>query len=376
MFTREDTKQIKGIAILLMLMHHLYLYADRIPYGLEVATDIVIMGKELTEILGTFGGICVPLYMFLGGYGLYMKVGSNEQSDYGRNSLVSHYIKLYQVYWKVFLIFVPLGYLCFSNQPQYCADATISGRFSEFSMKTVLMNFVGIDDSIVSEWWFFGAYLFALFAGFVYLETFKKNKRIYIELANIILFHMLVNGVFSPLPWVARFEGLAENVFYVRLLMSGKWSLHLLIGIVFAKYQVFDSWYMLLVEKLGKFERIMLAIFAMGVAGGMYVFLTDSGYALIVVPIFVFASATLVNSMTILKKPLKLLGEHSTNMWLIHGFFCYYFYPFVKLVYGSNNAFVALLVLVALSLTASIMTNMIWKLIGILYGRLRRQGKV
>ena len=375
MFTRENTKQIKGIAILLMLMHHLYPYTDRIPYGMEVATDIVIMGKELTELLGNFGGICVPLYMFLGGYGLYMKVGRTEQSEYGKNSLVAHYINLYKVYWKVFLIFIPLGYLCFANQPQYCADASISSRFADFSLKSVLMNFVGMDASLVSEWWFFASYLFALFAGFVFIEMTKKNRSIYIELAVIIVFHMLISGVFSPLPWVARWEGLAENVFYVSLFMSGKWSLHLLIGIVIAKYQVFDAWYSLLAEKMRGMERILLASAAIIIVGGMYVFLSDSGYALIEVPIFVFALATLINTISIIKKPLQVLGEHSTNMWLIHGCFCYYFYPFVKLVYGSKNAVVALVVLVVLSLGASILTNATWNGIGKLYGGLLNREK-
>lgn len=32
-FTREDTKVMKGVAILLMLMHHLWSYPDRIAGG-------------------------------------------------------------------------------------------------------------------------------------------------------------------------------------------------------------------------------------------------------------------------------------------------------------------------------------------------------
>jgi len=371
MFTRENTKQIKGIAIILMLIHHLYSYVDRIPYGLEVATDIVVMGYELTKLMGVFSGICVPVFMFLGGYGLYMKVGRCEQSDYANKSLVAHCVKLYQAYWKVFLIFIPLGYLFFSNQVQYCADTTISSRFAEFSLETIFLNFIGIDATIVSEWWFFATYLYALFVGFVFLEALKKNKKIYVELALIIISHILITGVFSSFPWTEKYEELAGNVYYVRFFEAGKWSLYFLIGTIFAKYQVFDAWYKLTMEKLGMIKRVALAIVATIASGGMYVFLDDTGYTLMVVPVFVFVLAMLINSLPIVKKPLALLGAHSTNMWLTHGFFCYYFHPYVKLVYGSKNAVVAFIVLVTLSLGASVLINMIWKAIDVLYGNLR-----
>ena len=70
MFTKENTKQIKGIAILLMLAHHLFAFPDRIPYDMSLQTSFYLSGMELTEIIGNFGTICVSLFMFLGGYGL------------------------------------------------------------------------------------------------------------------------------------------------------------------------------------------------------------------------------------------------------------------------------------------------------------------
>lgn len=61
MLCKEDTKKLKGIAILLMLAHHLYTFADRIPYEMHIATSIHISGQELTVIIGLFGKICVSL---------------------------------------------------------------------------------------------------------------------------------------------------------------------------------------------------------------------------------------------------------------------------------------------------------------------------
>lgn len=70
-FSREDTKVMKGIAILLMLMHHLWGFPDRIMGG-GVLGIFKFMGVSLPYYLGLYGNICVSLFFFLGGYGIYI----------------------------------------------------------------------------------------------------------------------------------------------------------------------------------------------------------------------------------------------------------------------------------------------------------------
>ena len=41
MLTRTNTKQLKAVAILLMLAHHLFTFPDRIPYGLSYSGSVV-----------------------------------------------------------------------------------------------------------------------------------------------------------------------------------------------------------------------------------------------------------------------------------------------------------------------------------------------
>lgn len=369
MFTKENTKQIKGIAIVLMLMHHLYLFPDRIPYDMELATNIYIFGKEFTQILGEFGKFCVPLYMFLGGYGLYMKLNSEKQAS-GSNSLVSHYIKLYMAYWKVFLIFIPIGFLLFNNQPQYCNDATICNRFSGYYLKVVIFNFVGISDSLVSEWWFFSAYLFALFIGFVFWELFKNRRNLHIELASVIIWYILTTDVFTMMPWTEGYASMEANPWFYNLCMNSQYSVYLLLGIIIAKYQVFDAWNKL-IEGFVRIEKILISAFIIILVVDIDVFLSVPGYIMILIPMFTFACVVFIEETKVFKKLLKVLGEHSTNMWLIHGFYCYYFYPIVKVVYGSKNAIISLLVLVALSLASSYLVNAVWKLVGMFYQKIR-----
>ena len=60
--TREESQEIKGIAILLMLFHHLFAFSDRIPNGLHYSNFTVTLAK--------FGNVCVPIFLFISGYGL------------------------------------------------------------------------------------------------------------------------------------------------------------------------------------------------------------------------------------------------------------------------------------------------------------------
>ena len=137
MLTRTNTKQLKAVAILLMLAHHLFTFPDRIPYGLSPTTSIMTSNLEFTQCIGTFGKICVSIFMFLGGYGLYASsITDNDGIQIPKNSLSRHIFSLYTSYWKVFLIFVPIGFLLFHHQPQF--NAVSSGNMS----KSVISIFI------------------------------------------------------------------------------------------------------------------------------------------------------------------------------------------------------------------------------------------
>lgn len=108
MFTREDTKLIKGAAVLLMLMHHLWGFPERIAGG-ELRTLFSVFGKSFILYVGVFGKICMSLFFFVSGYGMY------KSSQNGEFNLLNKLKGLYLSYWKIFVIFIPLGFLFFRN---------------------------------------------------------------------------------------------------------------------------------------------------------------------------------------------------------------------------------------------------------------------
>ena len=57
--TKEHSIQIKGVAILCMVLFHLFGFPERIP------TSVQWMGMPIIKALQ----ICVPIYLFMAGYG-------------------------------------------------------------------------------------------------------------------------------------------------------------------------------------------------------------------------------------------------------------------------------------------------------------------
>ncbi len=361
MLSREDTKRLKGIAILLMLAHHLYAFPDRISWGMEVATSIVISGKEPTMIVGEFGKICVALYMFLGGYGLYASCVSCKNGTIQiKNTLYRKIVGLYAAYWKVFFIFIPIGFLFFGNQQQYCDSWTQCTRFIENSFLVTISDLFGVTSYLNSEWWFFRTYLFTLFEGFVFIELFKNKKNLYRECAAVIIWDISISQFFPAVTASPYFYGVSSNIWYQNIFMINEYASGFFAGIVFAKYDIFSSWKRLF-EARKKVEKILISLFAMACIIYLKVFTVPASFDLLLAPLFVMACITFVEETRVFKRILLFFGRHSTNMWLVHSFFCYYFYFFVKLVYGSKNAVISMLVLILLSLGSSILINQFWK---------------
>jgi len=100
------------------------------------------------------------------------------------------------------------------------------------------------------------------------------------------------------------------------------------------------------------------------------VFLVPPSFDMVLAPVFIFACMTLMETLCFLRTPLRVLGKNSTNMWLVHSFYCYYFYAFVKLVYGPGNAFVAFAVLVGISFLSAVLVDQFWKFVKTGYGKL------
>lgn len=365
MLSRINTKQLKGLAVLLMLAHHLFTFPDRWPSGFEFNNNVII-NNTLINIIGNFGKICVPIFMFLGGYGLYASCVYYENNEIKiKNVFINKVVNLYKCYWKVFLIFVPIGILFFSNQPTFL-NSNYGNSFSNTGFHKVIATFFGLENNFNYEWWFFKHYLFALFEGFVFIELFKKNKSVYFEIVFIILWYILITGLLPNLISLGNLQSLAGNFWYNSFFGITPYSVLFFVGILFSKYDIFKYWNDIIVN-LSIIEKIVLSLVTLSLCVYVRYGISSLDLDVLLVPFVCFSMLVLMNCISLLGKIFLFIGKNSTNMWLTHSFYCYYFYPFVRMVYYSKNAVISYLTLVILSLLTSILIDLLWKYIFKLY---------
>lgn len=104
-FSRDDTLAAKGVAIVLMLLHHAFNFSNRISPSFYQISFISLGNTSLMDIFADYGKICVALFFFLSGFGLVKSRGTSVGVKILRNLK-----KLFSSYWRVLFSFVPVGF--------------------------------------------------------------------------------------------------------------------------------------------------------------------------------------------------------------------------------------------------------------------------
>ncbi len=134
-FTKEQTEMIKGVAILLMLVHHLFGFPEWYTEGVSYI-GISLRANTLEYVLGQFGHICVAVFAFITGYGMFFSYRSGSVIKKSAKKGLSFLIG----YWLVlFVIAIPVNLLLGKR------DITVS---------LVLNNLFGYDNTLVSFGWY------------------------------------------------------------------------------------------------------------------------------------------------------------------------------------------------------------------------------
>lgn len=176
--SRSDTTAIKGIAILLMLWHHLFL--NTMAYG------------NLTHSMAVVFKVCVALFLFVSGYGL-TKQYSQLEKPYFKNTvkfLLRRYINFFLSYWFSFVLVVVVGNVCGHS----FSEAYPVGRNL---LKCVLLDAAGQMgyNSYLNPWWF-NKMIIQLYLVFPILFLIIRNKYLsWVGLALIIVVQLYAKSI-------------------------------------------------------------------------------------------------------------------------------------------------------------------------------------
>lgn len=210
-FNKEKSTIIKGIAIILMIVHHLFAFPDRIQTP-SYYLSMPILNNNIAYYIGVFGRICVAIYLFISGYGLYLKYEKEKNFKWVVGNIKNFIIN----YWLIiFFIFIPFGLVL----KKYTVD-----------IKELVLNLTCIKISFISSWWFIRVYFELLILFPIVIKLVDDNlissfiKVIIIPVVLTIL-RENINIISNPIINIAF-----EVISYMPLFMS---------GILFSKFNIF-----------------------------------------------------------------------------------------------------------------------------------------
>lgn len=161
--SKNDSQKIKGLAILCMIFYHLFAFPERIP-------EKAVLPWMGTDIIKSFS-ICVPIYLFMAGYGLQctiMKKGTSISDCFNR------VIKLYINYWWVAIPFIIIGtciHYYYPNNP-----------------RVLILNIIGMQSTYNGEWWFYSLYIELLIIFYLSIGKLKLKLLPYTIFMIVLLF--------------------------------------------------------------------------------------------------------------------------------------------------------------------------------------------
>lgn len=297
--TLDDTNCLKGIALILLLLHHLFY----IQNGLY--SDIHLFGEHyLIQEIGNFGKACVAIFIFLSGYGLETTAETNKckLSHY----YIHRFTKLYLNYWLIWILFVPISVLVFgrSFEVAYGSHVILKGILDFLG----LLNIFGLY-GYNPTWWFYSTIIvFYLF--FPLISRLTKFP--------LLLILLGVGAYFMP------FFIIVGVLYYV---------LPFLLGIVIAKFRNKN----LVPQITPPYARISYAILIV-VMGLVFIGRIVSKDK-ILYDAFITLTVVILYKMLPIKARLKssliFLGKHSMNIFLFHTFI--YLYWFKSYIYFTSN---------------------------------------
>lgn len=331
--TKKDTQMAKGIAVLGMVMLHLFCRLGNLPY-----TPWIWVGEvPLIYYLGLFGDICVPIFCFCSGYAHYLM--ADIQGSRYQKRLPGKALRFLSNYWIVVVLFSLLG-LVFDRSGQ------IPGSWKDFAgnMLVVNMNYNG-------AWWFVSTYLILLVLSPAFAALTKRlNGLVLIAgsfcvyfAAYVFRFNLTVSLPNPVLQWC-----------WEQAILLGTSQFSYAVGMVCRKYGVAGTMRRWL-EGRSALRRMI--VFGLPAAAFLVHCVEQS---LVVAP---FTASAVLSGLFLAKLPVwvekcfLVLGKHSTNIWLVHMFFYHRLFP--GFVFTAEYPVLILLLMLAICFTVSAVINWI-----------------
>ena len=316
--TKEESKMMQGVAILIMIFYHLFNPHDASQYTGSVLGRAAMAHNP------------VPFFVLLSGYGLYKQRLNGGASK----SKLSRCLSLYLRYWMVLTIFLIISSCMGDNR-------------CDLSFISVDDNYLGFISTFYLPSWFIlpycllvvaCTYIFKIIDRLGFVWTFLLSYSIYVVTAYLTKYTL--------------FQGNAFQVFYIFFPFC--------LGALMAKVDF--------VEKADLFFKrypapllLCLLMVAFFLRCLVYSGAVLSFYAALFISLLVILLRRSRKTMYI----LTYLGKASCFMWMIHAWICWYL--FRDVVYGLDNPLLIFAFVTLVSYVLAIVFNYLLSTVNYLF---------
>ncbi len=318
-FDINATNASKGIALMLILWHHLFYQHPE--YGF-----IVFFTAKLAKV-------CVGIFVILSGYGLSESV-KNKNID-----LFAFYKKrlkkLYFNYWIIAAIFIPIGIIFMDRS---LVSVFGNHEYLKLAIQMIgLHRFTGVGYGYNATWWFMSL-IVALYLLFPFIYKIMQKYPYYFLLFSLTIMFLPLSYFPVLPPWILPFT----------------------LGIYLSNTNAFS----VIIERLKKLGYMRFAVLIILI---LLVALQRSyGFFLIGIKIDWLFGALIIlltTEVIIWSKKLQMIfsfiGIHAFNIFLFHTFIYHYYWK--DFIYSFNNPIIIFLVLLFVSIIISMIIELIKK---------------
>ena len=345
-FTRQDTQVVKGLAVLCLLLYHLFENYDRV-----ISMNVIYkpLPLELFLMLTGFGNICVAVFVFLSAYGitksLLQKDGRKIAGQAGKetgcvwkeyySSAVLRYIRLTANFLIMFLSVNLLWFKKFDYKGLYGGgwQGLLYGLLDAFGLSGLFKT-----PTINETWWYMELAVMIIFFVPVLHVVAKRMGNYVILIAVLVPAAVDLSFDFKRYYFVILLGVLAAEKGWLEKLYAWKLPkiLQALVGLLlFAACIVIRQNYVVYHE---------------------FAYLLDGPIALF----FTWFAGEILGAVRGVRQVLALFGRHSMNIYFVHTFF--YLAIYQQFIYSFSYAGLIFLVLAGISLLYSLVLQGLKKL--------------
>lgn len=330
---KQTTSAMRGIAIIMMLVHHLFTWGGAAYTSFFEVT--LWGGHDIPMFFGIFGKLCVTLYLFLSGYGFCCKFGNEKYTGISGAERWRIAWKVYKKYLIVFAIFIPIGFLL---------------SIRRFQLTEFIWNLIPYDTTYDAECWFLLIYILIVLLVLPILVQKKSSwsvKKIF-----LISLAVIVSGyAFRVLITVSPYSSFKNTRLYFNIYYFLLSQFAFVVGWVCKQENFFERFGHLYIPKvIWVIAMFILMILKVYCPGGM---LIDT----LLTPVFIGLCLRIVAVSKTIFKVLTVIGSYSTYMWMTHTYFSIYYWS--DFIYAFKWPLLITAVLILVSLVTALVLDLL-----------------